>query len=208
MLIRSGSILLPLAYLATVVVVIGLLTSIGIRLFGRRREGTRVAVASLATFGVAYLLISVISWLAPQRVIARGDSYCWDLWCMGINDVTATRRGPEVVYRIGVRVFSDANSVRTSTDGARIYLVDDAGRRFSAVDDPGVIPISTSLEPGQSFETALTFVTPPDARRLYLTGDASLPDPLPLAWRFFKIYADPHIGYEKILHEPTLMRVL
>jgi hypothetical protein len=74
--------------------------------------------------------------------------------------------------------------------------------------DPSVIPINTRLDPGQSLNTSLTFVTPADPGHLFLTGDAPLPDHIPLAWRFFKIYADPQFGYEKLSHKPTVLRVL
>jgi hypothetical protein len=127
---------------------------------------------------------------------------------MGIDKVSATPRGQEIVYKIDVHFFSDANTVKTGTDDALIYLVDDRGRRFPLVDDPSVIPINTPLDPGQSLNTSLTFAAPADATRLFLTGDAQLPERIPLAWRFFKIYADLHFGYEKLKHKPTLLQVL
>jgi len=149
----------------------------------------------------------VIGWTSPQTVVKRGDSYCWDLWCMGIQDVDATPRGSDVTYRIDVRVFSDANSVKTGLDEARLFLVDDRGRRFSMIEDPSVIPIHTELAPGQSIDTSLTFVAPADATRLFLTGDAPLPS-LPVGWRFLAMYMDLHVGYEKLAHKPTVLSVL
>jgi hypothetical protein len=107
-----------------------------------------------------------------------------------------------------VHFFSDANTVKTGSDDALVYLVDDRGRRFPLVDDPSVIPINTRLDPGQSINTSLTFVAPTDATHLFLMGDAPLPDHIPLAWRFFKIYADLHFGYEKLKHKPTVLQVL
>ena len=127
---------------------------------------------------------------------------------MGIDKVNATPRGQEMVYKIDVRFFSDANTVKTGIDDALIYLVDDRGRRFPLVDDPSVIPINTRLDPGQSLNTSLTFVTPNDAGHLFLTGDAPLPYHIPLGWKFFRIYADLHFGYEKLSHKPTVLRVL
>ena len=103
-----------------------------------------------------------------------------------------------VVYTIEVHFFSDANTVKTGTDDALVYLVDDRGRRFPLVDDPSVVPINTRLGPGQSLNTSLTVVTPIDVAHLFLTGDAPLPDRIPVAWRFFKIYADLRFGYEKL----------
>ena len=71
-----------------------------------------------------------------------------------------------------------------------------------------MIPINSRLDPRQSLSTSLTFVTPADATHLFLTGDAPLPDHVPLEWSFFKIYADLHFGYEKLKHKPTVLQVL
>ena len=208
MVIHSGSLLLPLAYLVTLAAAIGLLTAVGMLVARKFRTAGRVAAASVAGLALYLAAASALDWVWPQRVIKLGDSYCWDLWCMGIDKVNAIPRGQETVYKIDVHFFSDANTVKTGTDEAVIYLMDDRGRRFPLVDDPSVIPINTRLDPGQSLSTTLTFVTPNDAAQLYLTGDAPLPDQIPLAWRFFKIYADLHFGYEKLSHKPTVLRVL
>ena len=208
MVIHSGSLLLPFAYLLTLATVIGLLVSVGMLVARKFRTAAKVAVASLAAFAFYLASATVISWVSPQKVIKLGDSYCWDLWCMGIDKVNAAPRGQEVVYKIDVHFFSDANTVKTGADEAIIYLVDDRGRRFPLVDDPSVIPINTRLDPRQSLNTSLTFVTASDAEHLFLTGDAPLPDHIPLGWRFFKIYMDLHFGYEKLSHKPTVLRVL
>lgn len=208
MVIHSGSLLLPLAYLVTLIAGIGLLIAVGMLVARKWRVAARVAAGSVAALALYVVAASVISWVAPQTVIKLGDSYCWDLWCMGIEKVTAIPRDGQVVYTIDVRVFSDANTVTTGIDEARVYLEDDRGRRFPLVDDPSVIPIETRLAPRQSLNTSLTFVTPSDADHLVLTGDAPLPDRIPLSWRFFKIYADLHFGYEKLSHKPTVLRVL
>lgn len=208
MVIHSGGLLLLFAYLVTLVTAIGLLVSVGMLVARKFRTAAKVAVASVAAFAFYFVSATVISSVSPQKVIKRGDSYCWDLWCLGIDKVSATPRGQEMVYKIDVRFFSDANTVRTGTDDALVYLVDDRGRRFPLVDDSSVIPINRRLDPGQSLNTMLTFVAPNDATHLFLTGDAPLPDTIPLTWKVFKIYADLHFGYEKIAHKPTVLRVL
>jgi hypothetical protein len=208
MTIHSGGLLLLFAYLVTLLTAIGLLVSAGLLVARKFRTAATVAVASVAALAFYFVASAVIRWVSPQTVVKLGDSYCWDLWCMGIDKVTATPRGHEMVYKIDVRFFSDANTVQTGTDEALVYLVDDRGRRFPLVDDPSVIPINTRLSPGQSLNTSLTFVTPNDTGRLFLTGDAPLLDRLPLGWRLLKMYADLHFGYEKLSHRPTLLRVL
>lgn len=208
MVIHSGSALLGLAYLVTLVTAIGLLVSLGMLVARKFRLAAKVAGASAAALGLYLVAGVVIGWMSPQIIVKLGDSYCWDLWCMGIQTVHATPRGPEMVYTIDVRFFSDANSVTTGIDEARLFLVDDRGRRFSLVDDPSVIPINTRLDPGQSLNTSLTFVTPADATHLFLTGDAPLPSHLPIGWRFLAMYMDLHVGYEKLAHKPTVLSVL
>lgn len=127
---------------------------------------------------------------------------------MGIEKVSTTSREQENEYKIDVRIFSDANTVKTSTDDASIYLLDDLGRRFPVVDDPAAIPYTTPLIPGQTIKITLTFVAPADAGHLFLTGDAPLPDHIPVGWRVMTYFADLHFGYEKLSHKPTLLRVL
>src|SRR5262245_30547101 len=208
MVIHSGGLLLGLAYLATLITAIGFVFSVGILVAMKCRTAPKVAAASVAALAFYFVAATTIWWVSPERVIKLGDSYCWDLWCMGIDKVNAIPRGQEIIYKIDVHFFSDANTVKTGSDDARVYLVDDRGRRFPLVDDPSVIPINTRLDPGQSLKTSLTFVGPTDATHLFLTGDAPLPDHIPLTWRFFKIYADLHFGYEKLKHKPTDLQVL
>lgn len=208
MVIHSGSALLGFAYLVTIAAAAGLLVSAGMLLARKSRTAAKVTGASVASLGLYFLAHVMIGWTSPQTVVKLGDSYCWDLWCMGIQKVTATPRGTDVAYKLDVRVFSDANTVKTSIDEARLFLVDDRGRRFSMIDDPSVIPIDTRLEPGQSIETSLSFVAPADATRLFLMGDAPLPGHLPIGWRFLAMYMDLHLGYEKLAHKPTVLSVL
>ena len=208
MVIHSGGSLLGFAYLATLISAIGLVISVVILLGGKFRTAAKVATASMFALAFYFVAATTIWWVSPERVIKLGDSYCWDLWCMGIDEVNTTPRGQEIIYKIDVHFFSDANTVTTGSDDALIYLVDDRGRRFPLVDDPSVIPINSRLDPRQSLSTSLTFVTPADATHLFLTGDAPLPDHVPLEWRFFKIYADLHFGYEKLKHKTTVLQVL
>ena len=76
--------------------------------------------------------------------------------------------------------------------------MDERGRRFPMVKDPSVIPFDLSLDPGQSVNTSLTFVTPADARELFLTVDS------PLVWGARLCVACDG----SLLHKPTLLRVL
>ena len=52
--------------------------------------------------------------VSPQRVIKLGDSYCWDLWCMGIDKVKATFSHAivkAIVVTLGSRMFGGRSSL-------------------------------------------------------------------------------------------------
>src|SRR4051812_17446147 len=51
------------------------------------RIAAKVAAASVGALAFYIAAAAAISWVSPQRVIKFGDSYCWDLWCMGIDKV-------------------------------------------------------------------------------------------------------------------------
>lgn len=206
MVIRADS---ELGALLTLLVLfgcfLGVLVSIGLLLTKEFRSAAKVLAASVGAVGLYAVAVLVVSLLTPQKIINIGDSYCMDIWCMGIERVTPVHRGSEILYKIDVRIFSDANTVKTSAKGASPYLLDERGRRFALVNDPGVIPFDTPLDPGQSIHTTLTFAVAADAQHLFLPcsyhhiGDeAGVP-----FW--VKLYFG---GDADFLHKQTMMRVL
>jgi len=165
---------------------------------------------AIKTFGVGVGILSafilataMLSWITPQTVVNVGDSYCEDIVCIGIDTVQASPRGQDVVYTIGAHVFSDANHVKVSAKGARLYLFDEKNRRFPLVQDATVTPFDISLDPGQKVQTTFSSVVPADAHHLYLwysQGDPSRPTPFWVRWYFGSVH--------NILRKPTLIRVL
>jgi hypothetical protein len=150
-----------------------------------------------ACFAAYTALTIAVSLVLPQKVVNPGQSYCVDSWCIGVQNVSKTLRGQDVVYKADVRIFSDAGRGNISAKGASLYLVDERGRRFPLIPDPSVTRFDIELGPGQSVDTALTFRVVGDARQLFLRGDGDL-------WitKFF-------IGDDSaLLHRPTLIRVL
>jgi hypothetical protein len=148
---------------------------------------------------VAYTALTIIvSLLAPRKIVNPGQSYCVDIWCISVQNVTRTPLGQDTVYKADLRIFSDADTVKTSAKGQLLYLVDEHGRRYPLIADPSVPPCDTELSPGQSVNTSLTFITAADAQQLFLKGDG------PSLWikKFF-------LGDDSaLLHRPTLVRVL
>jgi hypothetical protein len=114
----------------------------------------------------------LVSLLTPRTIVNIGDGYCWDLWCIGIQQVNATPSGQNILYTAEVRIFSDANRVPTHREKGFLYVVDDRGRRFDILQSaPGVPPMDIAVSPHEAVRTWLSFVAPSNARKLYLTGD-------------------------------------
>jgi hypothetical protein len=181
-------------------VVILVLVSVALIVSGKPRRAVKTLLASAALAAIYTAAVIAVSLRTPQKIVNAGDSYCVDIWCIGIDGVSPKPLGQEIVYKVDVRIFSDANRVKTSAKGASLYLLDERGRRFPLVKDPSAIPFDVTLDPGQSVKTSLTFVAAADARQLFLTGDARAEPPF---WVRLYFGSD-----DSLLHKRTLLRVL
>jgi hypothetical protein len=201
MVIHSDSNLGAAAALAVVLgAVILVLTSAAQLASGNSRRAVKTLLASVALAATYTLAVIAVSLWTPQKIVSVGDSYCVDIWCIGIDGVSPRPFGREMVYKVDVRIFSDANRVKTSAKGASLYLLDERGRRFPLVNDPTAVPFDVTLDPGQSVTTSLTFVAAADARQLFLTGDTRGEPPF---WVRLYFGSDG-----SLLHKRTLLRVL
>ena len=165
---------------------------------GQFRRGAKLLGITVVVISVYVLAVGVVSLFRPQTIVDVGDSYCSDLWCIGIDRVNASRGENETTYKLDVRIFSDAYSVKTSAQGASLYLFDERGRRFPLVADPSVIPFDVTLDPREVVRTSLTFVTSPDVRHLFLSGDGRRP-----FWTKLYFASD-----WSLWQKPALLRVL
>jgi hypothetical protein len=201
MVIHSDSTLGAAVALAVVLgALIMVLTSAAQFASGKSRRAMKMLLASTALAATYTLAVIAVSLWTPQKIVTVGDSYCVDIWCIGIDGVSPRPIGREIVYKVDVRIFSDANRVKTSAKGASLYLLDERGRRFPLVNDPTAIPFDVTLDPGQSVKTSLTFVAAADARQLFLTGDTRAEPPF---WVRLYFGSD-----DSLLHKRTLLRVL
>ena len=118
----------------------------------------------LRTWGVGALVYCAcglaVAFFAPQRVIAIGDPWCFDDWCLTVKGVTSAPVLGAVSYRVDLRISSEARRVSQRALGAWIYLIDDAGLRYAPDPDPSAIPLDVRLAPGESFTTSRTFKVP------------------------------------------------
>jgi hypothetical protein len=169
-----------LGFLVTLAVVLGVLLSIVLLFCGRFRAAAGVGRASAGVFAAYMGAVVVISLLTPRTIVSIGDGYCYDIWCIGVQQVNAAPRGENVAYTVDLRIFSDANHVQTSREKDSLYVLDEQGRRFPLAQDASVIPLDVSVGPGESVYTSVTFLAPANARKLYLTADYSIAPWVPL----------------------------
>jgi hypothetical protein len=163
----------------------------------------RVPRAGRVFSGIAvfYLgAVAVVSLVTPRTIVSVGDSYCWDLWCLGIQKVNVTPQGQNVLYTAEVSLFADStNTQRLTADPSGkqfFYVTDEQGRRFP-IAHSSFADTDITVKPGESVKSALTFVVPADARNLYLTGDVGAP---PWVRLYFGSDLNP-------FHRRTLLRV-
>jgi hypothetical protein len=142
--------------------------------------------------------LMLVSMLTPRTIVSIGDGYCWDLWCLGVEQVNATPQGQNTLYTAKVRLFSDANRVPTSRAKNFLYAIDEQGRRFPVFQNRTALPLDVTLHPGQSLTTSLSFLAPANAVQLYLTGDH-----VAMPW----VYLYPGSDLNP-LHRRTLVRIL
>ena len=118
---------------------------------------------------VVYLLAGVaVSYFTPQRFVSSNDPWCFDDWCLQVQNVTHSTGPADNSYRIDFRIFSRASRVAQRAKGAWIYLIDDKGRRFSPAPDSSAVPLDVLLQPDESVTTSRLFHVPGDAQRLGL----------------------------------------
>jgi hypothetical protein len=173
MIVHSDSFLGVMVVLLMMVgAVVGLSASIVLLLTLKFRTALRVFVRTAAAVLIYITLQGTFLALAPkQTIVQRGDSYCSDIWCIGVTGIKTAPRGQDVIYKVDVHIFSDAGSSGKIHAKTILYLVDERGRRFPMIPDLSVVPFDSELAPQEGIDTTLTFAVPADAQQLYMTGD-------------------------------------
>ena len=158
-----------LIFLAAVLIsAVTLATAAVCALRGRGKKSLKI----LRIYGlclVVYFLVALgVDFFRPQRVIAVGEPFCLDDWCLQVEKVNRTSNGSIDSYDIDLRVFSTARRISQRAKGAWIYLIDEHGRRYSPDFDPSAIPLDVQLGPQQSLTTSRVFAVPADVNKLGL----------------------------------------
>ena len=130
---------------------------------GRRNH----ALGILRKFGVcalAYLtIVVVVALLSPQRVLTVGDPWCFDDWCLNVENVILKPEPPQVACHVSLRIFSQARRVSQRAKGAWIFVIDRHGNRYAPEPDPSAVPLDILLDPGESVTTSRVFKVPADS---------------------------------------------
>ncbi len=122
--------------------------------------------------------VVLVSLLTPRTIVNIGDSYCWDLWCVGIQNVNTSPQGQNILYTAEVSLSVDSATAQLElTDQPKqfFYVVDEQGRRFPILRYSSFGDASVTVKPGESVRSSLTFLAPANTRNLYLTGDIAAP---------------------------------
>jgi hypothetical protein len=181
----------------------------------RQRAGSllRRWVAAVAIYLGAVVAVSLVS---PQRVLAIGDDWCFDDWCVAVNSVTlAPELGPSdrpvrangVFYVVRLRLSNHARGRTQRAGSVAVHLLDGLGHRhgvssegqsaFEARDGP-TLPLTSTIPLHQSLTTVRVFDLPRDVHDVGLT----IEHPVGFSPGLFVIG-----DQTSLFHRPTVVRL-
>jgi len=154
---------------------------------GRKRSAKRYLVRCCGLVVTYVAVVVVVSLVQPQRVVEMGEDWCFDDWCVAVDDVRfeSTLGPPEAPVRargvycvVTLRLSNRARGRPQHPSSAAVHLVDGRGHTYEPspagqdalerIDGPE--PALTSiLALGQSVETVRVFDIPIDATNVGLT---------------------------------------
>jgi hypothetical protein len=147
----------------------------------------RVGMGALLYFAV----VIAVSVVAPRRLLRLGDAQCFDDWCVAATSAQASGAS----YVVDLRISSRALRVSQRELNVAVYLSDRDGRRYEATPQPGEVPFSVLLEPGQTVDMRRVFDVPRG------TGDVNLiithEGGFPIGWLI--------VGYDSWFRKPPLI---
>jgi hypothetical protein len=149
------------AVLATLV---ALGTTLILAIAGRRTASFRT-LRGLGVSAAGYLVVGfAVSLLEPQRVLSVGEPWCFDDWCLTVENVTASSTAAGPSYEVALRLSSRARRVSQRARGAWLYLIDGHGQRYAPEAGGSAAPLDTLLGPGESLTTSRSFHLPAGVR--------------------------------------------
>jgi hypothetical protein len=188
-----------LVFIAAAIPGLAALAGIHDRKFHEAARAGRVCAVIIVPYLAALALVSL---LTPGTLVNIGDSYCYDLWCLGVNQVKATPSGRDILYEVRVTAFVDSSHThRLPAEAAKsfFYVLDDHGQRYPLLREKSFVDADVTVQPGASVESSFAFLAPLNARKLYLMGD----DHNWLPWVYLYFGSDI-----SLFHRPALLRIL
>jgi len=135
---------------------------------GRRQQALKL-LRNWGIFLAAYFAIGMaVSWLKPQKIIAVGDPWCFDDWCLMVEKTTPTAGASQTSYKIDMKIFSRAGRISQRANGAWLYLIDEQGRLYAPEPNASDVPLNVLLGPNESVSMSRIFKVRPDVQRLGL----------------------------------------
>lgn len=201
-----------LFFLASVLMVLILITCIAVAAAQGRKDRVRRLARSLGLFVAGYaLVLMAVALILPRRFHAPGERRCYDDWCIAALSARAVesstdqpcQAAPESRNWVAVvEVSSDAKRVRQRARDVGVELEDREGRRYTPCAAPlldGIGPrhlLSDELDPGGSFRVLLPFRLPDSA------------EPAGLVVHHGAFPGNVIIGDDQsFLHPPALLRI-
>ena len=93
-IVHSESVLIWLALLVSVATVLMLLLSAALAVSSNFHLAKRIAKRTLIGLGVWVLVANAISLLTPRTIVNVGETYCADILCLGIDEVSPRHKPP------------------------------------------------------------------------------------------------------------------
>ena len=153
-----------LLFLLSVIAAVIVLVALGILTLRRRRKRALTVLKLFGLYLASYCALAVaVDLLRPQRIMAVGEPWCFDDWCLRVESFSHSSAGASLRYTTQLRIFSTARGIPQRALGAWIYLIDRDGHRFPPIADSTAIPLSAWLAPEQVVNTSRSFDVPADA---------------------------------------------
>ncbi len=165
---------------------------------GKFTRAARVWAGILIPYTLALVGVAL---LTPRTIVSVGDIYCWDDWCMGVQQVNAARQGENILYTAEVRIVSEHyKPSRVPAGRAKTFfdVHEERGRSFPLLANASFADADVTLHHGESVKSSLAFLAPANARELYLLGHDLGPP-----WAYLAIGGD-----RAPFHRRALLRIL
>jgi|GraSoiStandDraft_60_1057301.scaffolds.fasta_scaffold410850_1 hypothetical protein len=134
-----------LAMFATVVTLI----CVAVALIRGRRASALRFLRNCGICLAVYLTVSIgVAAVKPHRVMQVGEAWCFDDWCLTVQNVSRAAAGAQVSSKIDLLMSSRARRVTQRAKGAWLYLIDEHGHRYAPERDPSALPLDCTAPAG------------------------------------------------------------